>query len=29
MRYMATYDLMESIRNTQQWLGATALSMAS
>ena len=29
MRYMATYDLMESIRNTQQWLGATSLSMAS
>ncbi|MGI3168356.1 polyhydroxyalkanoate depolymerase [Pseudooceanicola sp. C21-150M6] len=29
MRYMATYDLMESIRNTNQWLGATALSMAS
>lgn len=29
MRYMATYDLMESIRNTQQWLGSTALSMAS
>ena len=29
MRYMATYDLMESFRNTQQWLGSTALSMAS
>ncbi|WP_136637331.1 polyhydroxyalkanoate depolymerase [Pseudooceanicola onchidii] len=29
MRYMATYDLMESFRNTQQWMGATALSMAS
>ncbi len=29
MRYMMTYDLMESVRNTNQWLGATALSMAS
>ena len=29
MRYMATYDLMETLRNTNQWLGATALSMAS
>jgi len=29
MRYMATYDLMETVRNTNQWLGATALSMAS
>ncbi|GGA95968.1 polyhydroxyalkanoate depolymerase [Allosediminivita pacifica] len=29
MRYMATYDLMETIRNTQQWLGATARTMAS
>ncbi len=29
MRYMATYDLMESLRNTNQWLGATALSFAS
>ncbi|EAQ04742.1 polyhydroxyalkanoate depolymerase, intracellular [Pseudooceanicola batsensis HTCC2597] len=29
MRYMANYDFMESIRNTQQWLGATANSMAS
>ncbi|MDD9724347.1 polyhydroxyalkanoate depolymerase [Roseovarius sp. SK2] len=29
MRYMATYDLMETIRNTNQWLGATAFSMAS
>jgi poly(3-hydroxybutyrate) depolymerase len=26
---MMTYDLMETVRNTQQWLGATALSMAS
>lgn len=29
MRYMATYDLMENIRNTNQWLGATAHTMAS
>ncbi len=29
MRYMATYDMMETLRNTNQWLGATALSMAS
>ncbi len=29
MRYMMTYDLMETIRNTNQWMGATALSMAS
>ncbi|WP_370212537.1 polyhydroxyalkanoate depolymerase [Roseovarius sp.] len=29
MRYMATYDLMETMRNTNQWLGATALSLAS
>ncbi len=29
MRYMATYDLMETLRNTNQWLGATALSLAS
>lgn len=29
MRYMMTYDLMETVRNTNQWLGATALSMAS
>ncbi|MDA7425469.1 polyhydroxyalkanoate depolymerase [Thalassococcus lentus] len=29
MRYMATYDLMETMRNTNQWLGATAKSMAS
>jgi poly(3-hydroxybutyrate) depolymerase len=26
---MATYDLMETIRNTNQWLGATAKTMAS
>lgn len=29
MRYMLTYDLMETMRNTNQWLGATANSMAS
>lgn len=29
MRYMITYDLMETMRNTNQWLGATAKAMAS
>ncbi|MEQ6202588.1 polyhydroxyalkanoate depolymerase [Sulfitobacter sp. HNIBRBA2951] len=29
MRYMASYDLMETIRNTNQWLGASTLAMAS
>ncbi|NRB19220.1 MAG: polyhydroxyalkanoate depolymerase [Rhodobacteraceae bacterium] len=29
MRYMMTYDMMETARNTNQWLGATARSMAS
>ena len=29
MRYMMTYDLMETIRNTNQWAGATAQAMAS
>ncbi|QUJ77122.1 polyhydroxyalkanoate depolymerase [Sulfitobacter albidus] len=29
MRYMASYDLMETVRNTNQWLGASALAMAS
>ena len=29
MRYMATYDMMESMRNANQWLGATALSFSS
>ncbi|UWQ92399.1 polyhydroxyalkanoate depolymerase [Aliisedimentitalea scapharcae] len=29
MRYMMTYDLMETARNTNQWLGATASAMAS
>ena len=24
MRYMMSYDLMETFRNTNQWLGATA-----
>jgi poly(3-hydroxybutyrate) depolymerase len=29
MRYMMTYDLMETARTTNQWLGATALAVAS
>lgn len=29
MRYMISYDMMETVRNTNQWLGATALAMAS
>lgn len=29
MRYMMTYDLMEAMRNTSQWLGATARTFAS
>ncbi|SCZ54682.1 poly(3-hydroxybutyrate) depolymerase [Epibacterium ulvae] len=29
MRYMVAYDLMETMRNTNQWLGASALSFAS
>ncbi len=29
MKYMYTYDLMESARNTNEWLGATARAMAS
>ncbi|MDG1432008.1 MAG: polyhydroxyalkanoate depolymerase [Paracoccaceae bacterium] len=29
MRYMATYDLMETLRNTNQWLGATAKTMGA
>ncbi len=29
MRYMASYDMMETIRNTNQWLGASALAMSS
>ncbi len=29
MKYMMTYDLMEATRNTNQWLGASALAFAS
>ena len=29
MRYMATYDWMETVRNTNQWLGATAQAIGS
>ncbi|WP_372604592.1 polyhydroxyalkanoate depolymerase [Actibacterium sp.] len=29
MKNIATYDLMESARNTNQWLGASALALAS
>ena len=29
MRYMMTYDLMESARNTNEWLGATAKAWGS
>ncbi len=29
MRYMASYDLMETLRNTNQWMGATAQAFAS
>jgi len=29
MKYMMTYDLMESARNTNAWMGATAKAMAS
>ena len=29
MKYMATYDLMETMRVTNQWLGATAQAMGS
>lgn len=29
MKYMATYDLMESIRNTNEWMGASARALAS
>ena len=29
MKYMATYDLMESIRNTNEWMGATTRAMTS
>ncbi|SFI52551.1 polyhydroxyalkanoate depolymerase [Celeribacter neptunius] len=29
MRFMATYDMMETIRNTNQWLGASAQALGS
>jgi poly(3-hydroxybutyrate) depolymerase len=29
MRYMLTYDMMESIRNTNEWMGASARAIAS
>ncbi|GAA3870110.1 polyhydroxyalkanoate depolymerase [Celeribacter arenosi] len=29
MRYMATYDFMETLRTTNQWLGATAQAIGS
>ena len=29
MKYMATYDLMETMRNTNEWMGASARAMAS
>lgn len=29
MKYMTTYDLLESIRNTNEWLGASARAFAS
>ena len=29
MKYMASYDFMESMRNTQEWMGATAMAVAS
>lgn len=29
MRYMFSYDLMESIRNTNEWMGASAKALAS
>ena len=29
MRYMLTYDMMETIRNTNEWMGASARAMAS
>ena len=29
MRYMASYDLMETMRNTSQWLGASAQALGS
>ena len=29
MRYMFTYDMMETVRNTNEWLGASARAMSS
>ncbi len=29
MKYMASYDFMESMRNTQEWMGASAMAIAS
>jgi poly(3-hydroxybutyrate) depolymerase len=29
MRFMASYDMMETIRNTNEWLGASAKAMAA
>ena len=29
MKYMATYDLMESVRNTNEWMGASVQALAS
>ncbi|AML49957.1 polyhydroxyalkanoate depolymerase [Falsihalocynthiibacter arcticus] len=29
MRYMATYDMMETMRNTNEWLGASAKAVAA
>ncbi len=29
MRYMFTYDMMETLRNTNEWMGASARAMAS
>ena len=29
MKYMATYDVMETIRNTNEWMGASAKALAS
>jgi poly(3-hydroxybutyrate) depolymerase len=29
LRYMMTYDMMEAVRNTNQWMGASAKAMAS
>ena len=29
LKYMATYDLMESVRNTNEWMGASVQALAS